>query len=413
MNTTIRKTILAAAVATICATPAFASDRHHDRDGVDINKDISLETDIEIDGAGRDAIEVVGVIPVSSAGVALVDTEQDVSGNHSYNSLVRNNAGLSGDAGSGASGNIGMNAAAGDSNAQSNSAALAAADAQFLFGMEIGGIADAEVFADQTAQHVYTDNSGVSNYAGLNDNALAYSSGNIGVNLASGHSNAQQNNLAASVVSNTSMAQATSSTNQSATSNTTSNAGFMQEVNDTVEVNMHGSVDGYTVAVGYGGYEGHSSGTYEGAAWGEYSGHEYGKYYGHEEGKIKTAYDGCGNDSRCGGHSQTIAKYEGHEGGKYYGHESGDYSGGESGTTYAHEEGQLGFVELGAADLYANLSGEVVTTRWVVQNAENNAGLSGNALAGASGNIGVNVAAGSGNLQANSLSMATTCNTCQ
>ncbi|HET19736.1 MAG TPA: adhesin [Chromatiales bacterium] len=448
MNTTIRKTILAAAVATICATPAFASqpNDHETCDTcVNIDKDISLKTDIEIDGAGRDAVEVMGFIPVSSAGVALTDTQQNVSNNQGYNHLLSNDAYMGDNAASGASGNIGINTAAGDNNAQSNAAALAAADAQFLFGMEIGGIADAETFADQNAQHIYTDNYGASNNAGLYDSALEGASGNIGVNMAAGNSNAQQNNLAASVVSNTSMAQATTSTNQNASNNATSNAGYVEKVYDTVAVNMHGNVDGYTAAVGYGGYEGHSSGSYSGsewggysgyeaggyagAAWGEYSGDTSGKYYGSAEGKVKAAYDGCGGDSRCGGYSPTIAKYEGHESGKYHGsesgsysggevggylgHEGGSYSGGEAGSTYAHEEGQLGFVEFGAADLYANLSGEVVTTRWIVQNAENSAGLSDNALAGASGNIGVNLASGTGNLQANSLSMAVTCNTCQ
>ncbi|UWX04006.1 hypothetical protein H1235_00050 [Pseudoxanthomonas sp. NC8] len=38
--------------------------------------------------------------------------------------------------------------------------------------------------------------------------------------------------------------------------------------------------------------------------------------------------------------------------------------------------------------------------------ATNTAALSGNAFSGASGNIGVNVSAGTGNLQANSLSLA-------
>jgi hypothetical protein len=70
------------------------------------------------------------------------------------------------------------------------------------------------------------------------------------------------------------------------------------------------------------------------------------------------------------------------------------------------EEGRLGFIEVGAADLYASLSGTVRTTRWVNVNAENNASLSGDAFRGATGNIGVNVASGSGNLQANSLALA-------
>ncbi|WP_213977606.1 hypothetical protein, partial [Serratia marcescens] len=67
------------------------------------------------------------------------------------------------------------------------------------------------------------------------------------------------------------------------------------------------------------------------------------------------------------------------------------------------EGGTSQFVELGVADLYASLSGTVSTTRWVNVDATNTSALSGSAFSGASGNIGVNVAAGTGNLQANSL----------
>jgi hypothetical protein len=79
--------------------------------------------------------------------------------------------------------------------------------------------------------------------------------------------------------------------------------------------------------------------------------------------------------------------------------ESGEYEG--------TEEGELGFVELGYADLWASLSGTLQIARnVVVTDATNTASLSGDAFARASGNIGVNVSAGTGNQQANSLSMA-------
>ena len=81
-------------------------------------------------------------------------------------------------------------------------------------------------------------------------------------------------------------------------------------------------------------------------------------------------------------------------------------TGSESGTTHSRESGQLGFVELSANDLWADLSGSVTTSRYVVVDATNDASLSGNAFQNASGNIGVNVASGTGNLQANSLALA-------
>ncbi|WP_197408084.1 MULTISPECIES: hypothetical protein, partial [unclassified Guyparkeria] len=81
--------------------------------------------------------------------------------------------------------------------------------------------------------------------------------------------------------------------------------------------------------------------------------------------------------------------------------------------TYEGEEsGSLGFYEYGSVGLSSVMSGEVGTTRYVVVNATNDASLLGSAFSNASGNIGVNVAAGTGNLQSNSLSMAVACVTC-
>ena len=85
---------------------------------------------------------------------------------------------------------------------------------------------------------------------------------------------------------------------------------------------------------------------------------------------------------------------------------NGSSSGSESGRTHSYEHGNLGFVELSANDLYADLSGTVTTTRWVINDATNTASLSGSAFQNASGNIGINVSAGTGNQQANSLAMA-------
>ena len=79
----------------------------------------------------------------------------------------------------------------------------------------------------------------------------------------------------------------------------------------------------------------------------------------------------------------------------------------DEGTYEGSEEGDLGFLELGYADLWASLSGYVTIARNVVDTyTTNTASLSGDAFARASGNIGVNVSAGTGNQQANSLSMA-------
>ena len=239
-------------------------------------------------------------------------------------------------------------------------------------------MADAEVFVNQAGFGNATMNSGVTNAAGLGGNAFGGASGNIGVNIASGNNNEQKNALAASVAT-TAVAQSSISSNQVSTGNTVSNAGFVQSYTDTVQVGMRGGVSGLTLAYGAGTYRGtgnaYQMANYYLDTWSGELPHPGGSSTGHIDldDEIQNAtmnpnrpgVGGLGFDTRESGTSQ--------------------------------------FVELGVADLYASLSGTVSTTRWVNVNATNTSALSGSAFSGASGNIGVNVAAGTGNLQANSL----------
>lgn len=342
--------------------------------GVDVNleKDLRLSSDINFSGAPT----ISGDIDLDSAAIAVIDNRQSISNNVTGNSLVTNSASIADDVGAGASGNLGFNVVAGDNNAQDNAASLSAADASFSFGM-----ADAEVFVNQAGFGNTTMNSGVTNAAGLGGNAFGGASGNIGVNIASGNNNEQKNALAASVATSA-MAQSSISSNQVSTGNTVSNAGFVQSYTDTVQVGLSGRVAGGTLAVGAGTYRGtgnaYQMANYYLDTWSGDLPHPGGNATGHIDldNQIQNAtmnpnrpgVGGLGFDTRESGTSQ--------------------------------------FVELGVADLYASLSGTVNTTRWVNVNATNTSALSGSAFSGASGNIGVNVASGTGNLQANSLALA-------
>ncbi|MEX0180169.1 MULTISPECIES: adhesin [unclassified Stenotrophomonas] len=342
--------------------------------GVDVNleKDLRLSSDINFSGDPT----ISGDIDLDSAAIAVIDNRQSISNNVTGNSLVTNSASIADDVGAGASGNLGFNVVAGDNNAQDNAASLSAADASFSFGM-----ADAEVFVNQAGFGNTTMNSGVTNAAGLGGNAFGGASGNIGVNIASGNNNEQKNALAASVATSA-MAQSSISSNQVSTGNTVSNAGFVQSYTDTVQVGLSGRVAGGTLAVGAGTYRGtgnaYQMANYYLDTWSGDLPHPGGNATGHIDldNQIQNAtmnpnrpgVGGLGFDTRESGTSQ--------------------------------------FVELGVADLYASLSGTVSTTRWVNVNATNTSALSGSAFSGASGNIGVNVASGTGNLQANSLALA-------
>ncbi len=341
--------------------------------GVDVNLESDLQVGADVQFRGRPTVS--GDLEVDSAAIAIIDNRQSVMNNEGDNKLLENNASISENVAQDASGNLGFNTAAGDNNAQDNAAALTAADASFSFGMS-----DAQVYVDQYGSGNTTTNDGVVNNSSLSGNAFRGATGNIGVNSAAGNNNEQKNALAASV-STARMATASIASKQISEGNSVSNEGYVKAMHDTTQVTLRGTVKGDTYAVGKGRYEG------EGASY-----------------QANNLYA----DSWSGGS---------HEGGNSTGHIDFDNEAqgavenpnrdGVGGFAFdTEEEGKLGFVEYGEADLRASLSGTVSTTKWVVVAAENNASLSGDSFRSASGNIGVNVAAGTGNLQANSLALA-------
>lgn len=114
--------------------------------------------------------------------------------NRVFNYRHDNNATLGSGALSNAKGNVSVNIAAGDNNAQDN--ATAVSDASFVFG---NAKASVRTFQGNFANGTLSLNS--SNSAGLTSNALTGAKGNIQVNVAAGESNLQKNNLAVAVSS--------------------------------------------------------------------------------------------------------------------------------------------------------------------------------------------------------------------
>jgi hypothetical protein len=325
MNASMKKTVIALAVATLFGSPmAFAhGNDHHSK--------------------------------FDSAAIASVDNNQTVTANVAANDKLKNTSSIEDRTAAQASGNIGMNVASGDNNAQDNAAAIAATDASFAFGL-----ADSEIAVGQSGMGNVTLNQGVKNDAYVTDNAFRWASGNIGVNVASGNNNEQKNALAASVAT-TKFAHAGVGVDQMSSGNVVSNSGRVERYYDTTAVHLSGTVQGYSLGYGLGGYAGSTSSSSQGSESGSWN---------------------------------------------VLGFPLGGYSGSTSSSSQGSEQGALGFVELSASDLFADLCGYVTTSRYVVVNATNDASLSGNAFQHATGNIGVNVASGTGNLQANSLSLA-------
>ncbi|MGY1426083.1 adhesin [Lysobacter sp. A289] len=360
---------------------------------VSLKKDLSLSSDIAITGAPT----VSGDIVIDSAAIAVVDNRQSSSDNEGFNDMLENEASIDDDVGSEASGNLAFNVAAGDNNVQDNAAALSAADASFAFGM-----ADAEVFVNQTGSGNLTTNVGVTNDASLGGNAFNAASGNIGVNVTSGNNNQQKNALAASVATSA-YAQSSVSSNQNSSGNLTDNIGHYERRSETVDIDITGFVDGFTVAEGSGSYEGSASGEYAG------TGNAYQAHNFYPDDWDEGPHPG-GNDS---GHTDFDGEAQGAINNPYRDvDDDGTEIGGfafdtdEAGTYEGSESGELGYSEMGIAILDATLSGSVTNWYDIAVNATNTASLSGSAFSAASGNIGVNVSAGTGNMQANSLAMA-------
>lgn len=248
----------------------------------------------------------------------------------------------------GAAGNIGVNIAAGDVNQQSNSAALSTADESFVFGTAL-----AVTYTDQSGPNASVVNHGTQNNATVRD-SLNNTSGNIGVNITSGNYNQQANSLAAAV-SGGRVAVAAAITGQESSSNNVLNLATAKYKEQTT----------------YGGF----------VAWGGYSGG------GEITNKDDHGGGGCFDGKGCGG-------------------------GWDLQTNNKQPKGpDATFTESG--DIW--LAGFYTGNKWVpngYKDVVRNNAIMVDSLTGASGNIGVNISAGTNNQQSNSLAIAAGCKAC-
>ncbi|MGX5217240.1 hypothetical protein [Pseudomonas sp. S9] len=292
-------------------------------------------------------------IPETGAS-ATVDDTQIIKGNGVLNEGTENAAGVD-DVGANASGNVGINVVAGTNNQQANAAALASADASFVFGT-----AEASTTVNQKLT-----NNGVMNYSNPSTAALTNSlngaSGNVGANVAAGTYNQQKNDMAAAVSAGA-FSTASSTATQSISGNTTNNKATLEYGSAKVTLGM--------AAVG--GYKGKSD--------------QIGDVY-------LDSWEG-----------------EGHPGGSNTGHVDLD-SDAQGAQDLNDDGGALAFNEEGVIGLLGVVTGNIPVVAGFNAPVVNTAVLSGS-LNYVSGNVGVNVAAGAGNQQSNSLSIAAGCTSC-
>ena len=280
--------------------------------------------------------------------------------------------------------------AAGDNNQQHNAAALAAADASFAFTM-----ADSEIFVEQVNAANTTGNYGQTNDANLGGNALQNAQGNIGVNIAAGNNNQQQNNLAASTGTN-SMATASVNSKQDSGGNYTLNEGYTRRFVDLITINLTGTVSGS-------GAEGQVLGTSTGTSDQRYN--MYPDNWGKAPGETPTSAHPTNGPWL--GHTDWDTHTQGTDINdnpivRTPGNDPMDPSN-DGGSLVMNNNDEISLEEMSA-----QLSGYVVDYSYVAVMTTNTASLNGSALQNAQGNIGVNIASGTGNQQANSLALAVT-----
>lgn len=377
---------LALAVSALLAAPLAFADDHWDHEGVHdfklsaaanlsadvsttenhtkvvIDKKVKYEQDVEVEGK----VKVSGKVDIDSSSAALVDDKQINYLNNVDNDETRNSAVVGGNAMQNATGNIGLNITAGDNNQQANSAALASADASFLFGS-----ADAEIFARQDAQSNWVSNYATTNNAALGGNALQNASGNIGVNISAGSNNQQKNDLAASVAV-ARMATATVAVKQMNDHNYTSNSPKQEDRLTFVPVSLSLNATGQ-----YAGISDQNGNQYP-DTWSGAS-HPGGFRTGHID--LDNGVQGASDRPQPSSLAPNAPRSFG---------------------------GALSFNEAGQMALRGTVSGFVPVVTHVSIATTNTASLGGNALQNAAGNIGVNIASGTNNQQYNGLALAVT-----
>ncbi len=373
---------LALAISALTFATVASAGGHggHHGDGAQIQKKVKVSLENRIYGR----VQTGGYIGIDRLGMAVVDDTQSSTGNETYNEAFSNTSDMGDGALRNASGNIGVNVSAGDNNVQGNSAALAATDAGFVFGegkgkgryYSHGSSADAEIFVDQTTYYNWTDNYAQRNRASMGSGALQGASGNIGVNIASGNNNVQKNALAGSVGFGA-MSVATVNVQQHAHDNYTNNLALNETREDTISFSLSPT---------------EGDGLYFGLPDVSYSG---------QSDQIGDVYPDVWGGT-------------GHPGGPGLAHvdldtdtQGGSDLNGDGGALAFNDDGEVLFSEAGPIQLMGSLSGTaVIQTQVINERGWNRSTMGSNALANASGNIGVNITSGTNNLQNNSLAIA-------
>ncbi|MFA7494823.1 MAG: hypothetical protein WCY67_00745 [Acidithiobacillus sp.] len=291
------------------------------------------------------AVAALCISPLALAGAGVSNGQTSAMNQQLSVFNATQNSVLGGNAAANASGNIGINIATGSQNQQGNAGALSS-------NTNIDDVAssNASINAGQTELMDYA----IQVYNGANavdfiGNALQGASGNIGVNMASGIFNQQQNNMAVSSARKSDYANASANTSQLSGLNANlSNMNYGRAVGGSNETGLYGNV------------------------------------LSNASGNISVNEAAGISNQQSNNLSIATAANSDREG----------YGIGSTATVSALQGMGLNGTQQGSG------------MWWGWSYANNAAGLGSNALQGASGNIGVNMASGNSNQQGNSTAVS-------
>ncbi|MCX7081353.1 MAG: heme utilization protein [Pseudomonas sp.] len=360
---------------------------------------------------------------------------QTSTGNYISNQGTKNTANMTNSA-TGASGNVGVNVAAGDGNQQDNAAAIASGDGSFVFGT-----ATATAQVTQYSGGNAVDNFSTTNTAGMSGSANG-GSGNLGINMAAGDLNQQKNTMAIAV-SGGKHANASASADQTNPSlNVYNNADRtyrLDTLTSTKTVSGHESFS-------------KSSASHDASAFTKHAATAFASHYATKsasESASKSASASASHAavnanldvnvdvdlsaSRNNGwhHSSSSANFDADIDASLQASIDKSHSASNSASSSASSSASAdksasasfdasgsasrdksrSFSESSSFDLSNTVSWQVLTPTGWANPVTNTATLSGS-VNGGSGNLGVNVASGVGNQQSNSLAIAAGCKTC-
>ncbi|QXH44435.1 heme utilization protein [Pseudomonas xanthosomatis] len=369
------------------------------------------------------------VVPVSAT--ANATDVQNSTGNRILNEGTINRAEMSGSA-TGASGNVGVNVAAGSGNQQDNAAAIANASAADIDGAFVFGSANATSTVKQ-----YSNDNKVTNYNTTSSAIMSGSgnggSGNMGINVAGGDLNQQKNTMAianaSSPLGGSSTATASADQNspgltvnnyadrnmtvQTVTLTTTKSGSSSLTHNSELSVDKSASANWSNSGTSHFDASGSKSGQSNATGSATLTASADGSL---NTGHVVTFNNGNGDRTRSVSTSDafnaslngSVETTKGHTYDSSFekAYDSNYANSGESASS-SSKDVTKNYSESTSWDLSNTVSFQHLTPNgW--SNVVNNTATLNNSVSGSSGNLGVNVASGVGNQQSNSLAISNT-----